>query len=801
MHYGARLAAATDTSVRQMLSAFSPLLTIDFEIHPAVALYDETHSKTRPSTWPEYDNLLEEIFPSGKEAEAGRGIVEKFPEVGVELATATDRTVPSESLLGRTRAQRIYSTPDHFEAQATLPNQAHSSPPTPPVASTYPVPRNTDPCSEATQTTTKTRKREHDCQDECTPTKKQRTGPRSLTIEKPILPHPSFKQNQTSDRKRKLEDQDNHTTATKKQRKNPGSPNNERPFPHSPSSEINKDTNLKRKSEDNNAKDTGIKGRKEDQESLTIEKPLSPPVLSQPATTTPLKRKLDVLDIERESRKKQCTSLPNDPVESSAADDSGIAPPTKSSPSQASPKLTLSNTSAAANSAYESLDHTVADSPISGVSQSTLTEPRTLNVLDERVIIDASTLGHPYESSSSSASLSTLTSQDPKSWPRANTLDPNSKTNTPSTPANQQTDAVTNIPGLGRLCGVQGRGMLSSLLDLGFSPDFHVLEESAFYYPSPRTNSNISESSNDWQSSGRYNFPIPPTVAESPMFRPGPSFINNLSDFGSSTNPLRLATQSYEYPMSNPLAYGTPNNPVHQEPQTADQTDQPDQTESHHPTNPLTSDDLSAIDPRLLALDNPSSSPFYDPAPSSAPLLSEHPLFSSPQSPTTPSSQPLDHQNAPTSLPQYSQIFSPQSAMISEKQPLPWLLQKQVSTLLPISSRTPKPPIDDSYDDDDFRISSAETTARELKLRAGKVLTQYQVRRRKLQAPPSKLRSVVTVITDEEKRFMAELEHELEQELEREMEYEVPVNMNRKRRSCDSEDDASEHSAKRSRRC
>ncbi|KAH9218698.1 hypothetical protein DL95DRAFT_405728 [Leptodontidium sp. 2 PMI_412] len=847
MNYGARLAAAMDTSVRQMLNALSPLpshpirlfssttssadplQTKDFDIHPGITLYDETKSKKRPSTWPEYDDLLEEILASGKETERNRGISGNVPEVGVKLATATNPTFPSESLVGpaedfefadgnqsilnnlsspaRARAQSMPSAPECFETQETLPNNAHSFSSTTSAASRDSLPCDTVSCSEATliPTTTTTKKREHDCEYEGALKKKQRTDLRSLTVEKPILPHPSSKLSKTTDLKRKLEDYDNPSRPTKKQRKNLDFSNTEKPFNHPSSSDTKKDINLQRKFEDGDAKGAGTKVHAEGPEPFPIEKPLSPPVSPQPATITPLKQKLNELTIEHESRKKQCTSFPNDPVQSSTIDGSGLVTATpEAKPSQQSSELTLPNISTAASSAGESPDHTVANGPISVANQSPIAEPYTLNVLDEQFITNVTPLGPLFETSSSPASLSTHITQATNYSPRPNTLDPNLKTNTPSTPVNQQTDAVTNIPGLGRLCEVQDRGTLLSLLDIGLCPEFHVAEEPAFSYPSPQANSSISESSNDWQSLSWCDFSTSSTVAKSPIFYPRPSFMNNWFDFRSSANPLQPTTQSYEYPISNPLVYGTSHNLVHQELEPIGHTDQasgflapsqnqdsePFGTEYHRPAIPsLIPDDLSVIDPQLLAFDDSIGSPFSNPSLSSAPLLNEHPLFSSPQSPTRPNTQSNEHQNAPPDLPQFSRMFSPQSAIISEKSPLPYLLQRQVSPLPPLSSGTPQSPRDDSYDDDDFRISSAEPTARELKLRA------------ETSPPPSKLRNWVTVITDAEKQFMAELELELEQELERKSDDESPVKISRKRRLSDAGDDDGERSAKRSRRC
>ncbi|PVH82863.1 hypothetical protein DL98DRAFT_586027 [Cadophora sp. DSE1049] len=383
-------------------------------------------------------------------------------------------------------------------------------------------------------------------------------------------------------------------------------------------------------------------------------------------------------------------------------------------------------------------------------------------------------------------------------------------------PANQQTDAVTHIPGLGRLSEVQVHTENSSSSPTTRqSTVFQQPEE----YPSPY----FGQQSPDpmWELPGWHIPPAIPAYAASPatsLSSSDPSVSYHSHDFEFHPLHPQPITPSYEYPSPPALIYQSSHNSFYSEPEPVLHYNQAPiypaapaaaRTQGsrriggeYHYHDPAfsTADNYPAIDARLLDCNNPSGSPFHNPSLSRAPLLNETTLFSYPQVPSTRKPHSAKRIKASRQcLPQFATLFEPVSSVRcrENKLALPRILQDQVSPLPPISSRTPRSPIDDGYDGDDFRESSVDISQGELLLRDDKVLGKYRVSSNKKYPLSSGLRNCVTIILEKEKWFMQELEHDLEEELKTKNEGKPPSTMSSKRHRDDEED--SRYGVKRSR--
>ncbi|KAL2066094.1 hypothetical protein VTL71DRAFT_2165 [Oculimacula yallundae] len=343
------------------------------------------------------------------------------------------------------------------------------------------------------------------------------------------------------------------------------------------------------------------------------------------------------------------------------------------------------------------------------------------------------------------------------------------------------TDAITYNAGLGRSSQVQEEAAFPVILNHNSISQNHLPEQSNSLmmesYPDECDYSIAGETFDLYSSLS--------TAARASTFTHSPDFMHNWQQDGSLLEIAQLDHQPQEGSNSTPLLYEPPH--IHgnssQEPRAYDgqnlglsttaQIENCGVSSTEHQCTPAQSPsakDFWMIDPMLLCIHGPSGNIPSGPFLSNGPLLNDHPLFSFAQPVGYPKTDSPPGRSTSAKLPRYSKLFEPVSAAAytrdGYKPSLPHILQDQVSLLSPISKRSPRSPIEDYYNEDDFCESVAKVSPGEIRLRDDKVLRKYRVHMVDVLDASSGLRNCVTVIQDEEKRLMAELEHDLEQELE-----------------------------------
>ena len=382
------------------------------------------------------------------------------------------------------------------------------------------------------------------------------------------------------------------------------------------------------------------------------------------------------------------------------------------------------------------------------------------------------------------------------------------------TPVNPQTDPSTHIPGLSRLFGDERR-METHPVDWPSVQNVEFTQQEA--YPSPNFEeqyvytSDLGTIGPFWEAPSS-QVPLDGAASAGPsVFSPLPSsnanVLYNSHGVGPYPSPPQ-PTATHGYPSPPTFVYQSSDHFMYRDPE-------PTLLHDRGPSYPVAPSAAENRGSRRIGsqyhhhhlagsdsygtIDNSSGDPNHSSARSEGPSFSLPPLF--PYPPSTDIKNPWSSKRARSStsgLPRFATLFEPVSSIRYKKNKLalPRILQDQVSPLPPISSRTPGSPLDDSYDEDDFCESFADIKTGEWRLRHDKVLGKYQVGTNKKCPPSSSLRSCVTVIPDQEKWFMQDLEHDLEEELNSNYREDEASGMSRKRSHYEEEDN---RSVKRSR--
>ncbi|KAK0122228.1 hypothetical protein ONS95_010481 [Cadophora gregata] len=389
--------------------------------------------------------------------------------------------------------------------------------------------------------------------------------------------------------------------------------------------------------------------------------------------------------------------------------------------------------------------------------------------------------------------------------PYPDNLDSISPTPDHQLPVTQQTDIFAHIPGLGRLPKVQDQtqAVPTSLATIqndkpqDFDEYLLPLFEQQYHFDSDfGCTEPVQGLTAEYFDEGVSAFAAFPEVypVSSPDLEAASHQTDYLGIYPSPPPMVHQAADHFTYLEPEPSLYQeqASNYPV--APVAALYRGNRRVGSEYHCHNP---DASPTIDPQLLNGSSPSESQSKNLSFSQSPLCGEASLLSYLQAPSTRKGHSAKSAGRKSGLPRYATLFEPVSSIrLGNKLAIPRILKDQVSPLSPISSRTPRSPIDDDFDEDDFRTSTTDISPGEMRLMKDKVLGKYRVSSNKKCPPSSRLRKCVTVIPEQEKWFMQELEHDLEQGLKAENEKQSHSEMNRKR-YCD--DDEDKRSARRSR--